>query len=399
MSNNKFGMFIHWGLYAQTELQEQAIARYNIPRDEYEALINSFDPVNYDPEAWVLLAKKCGMQYICFTTKHHDGFCMWDTKYTDYNIMNTPYGKDVLKLLADACKKHDMKLSLYYSNPDWHHYYGYNPKSTHQWQVVQRDEVNTEAYREYLKNQVTELLTNYGPIYTMFWDIPPQIHDESINQLVRSLQPGIFINDRGFDTGDFSTPEREYEAPGGARFTRMTEACNSIDMQSWGYRKDATFYSIRHLTSSIDKMMAMGGSYLLNIGPKADGSLDPTHVARLETIGDWYGRMEGCLVDHEADEYEYNIIGGEWIATKKNGRSYFHFHNGTCGTAVVFTKYPNRPKKVRLMNSGSELRWDIELLPEFVDGNTGFGRENLLHIKDIDVDKFASEPIVIEVEW
>ena len=115
---NKFGMFIHWGLYAQTGLQDQAIVRYEMDRGEYEALQHTFDPFDYDPEQWVLMAKAAGMKYICFTAKHHDGFCMWDTKQTDYNIMNTPYGKDVLKMLADACQKHGMLLSLYYSNPD-----------------------------------------------------------------------------------------------------------------------------------------------------------------------------------------------------------------------------------------------------------------------------------------
>lgn len=123
-SDNKFGMFIHWGPYAVLGLHEQVLARYSIPHDEYESMAMQFNPTDYDPEKWVLLAKKCGMKYICFTAKHHDGFCMWDTKCTDYNIMNTPYGKDVLKMLSDACQKHGMLLSLYYSNPDWHYEFG-----------------------------------------------------------------------------------------------------------------------------------------------------------------------------------------------------------------------------------------------------------------------------------
>ena len=132
---NRFGMFVHWGFYALTGLQEQAFVRYNLDRGEYEALMHQFNPVDYDPEKWVLLAKDAGMEYIGFTAKHHDGFCMWDTKETDYNVMHTPYGKDVLKMLADACEKHGMKLSLYYSCPDWHHKNGYNPASTHQWRA------------------------------------------------------------------------------------------------------------------------------------------------------------------------------------------------------------------------------------------------------------------------
>ena len=190
--DNQFGMFIHWGFYSLTGLQEQAFARYDLPREEYEALRFRFNPVQYDPEEWVLLAKNAGMKYICFTAKHHDGFCMWDTQYTDYSIMHTPYGKDVLKMLADACQKHGMKLSLYYSNPDWHHPRGFNPHSTHQWKAVNPDSPDFGVYREYLKNQITELLTRYGPIYTLFWDIPPRIDDPSLNEYVRSLQPGGF---------------------------------------------------------------------------------------------------------------------------------------------------------------------------------------------------------------
>ncbi len=400
MGSNMFGMFIHWGIYSVTELQEQAFVRYDMPREEYESLKDRFDPYMYDPEEWVLLAKSLGMKYICFTTKHHDGFCMWDTKYTDYSIMHTPYGKDVLRILSDACQKHGMKLSLYYSNPDWHHYYGYNPNSSHQWRSVQREDINTEEYRQYIKDQITELLTGYGPIYTLFWDIPPKIEDKSINELVRSLQPNIIINDRGFDTGDFSTPEREYSADNDMRFTRMTEACNSVDMQSWGYRSDTDFYSIRHLTKSIDKIMAMGGSYLLNIGPTPLGTLDPVHASRLKKVGDWYNRMEGCLEGHEADDFDYKVFrSGSYIANKKGNKTYFHFYEGTRGDAVYVKHFPSEPKRVRLLNTGEELPFACERLPEFFNGKTGVAEHIFLHIRGIPADDLTGEPTVIEVEW
>ncbi|MBR5527414.1 MAG: alpha-L-fucosidase, partial [Clostridia bacterium] len=234
--HNIFGMFIHWGIYSQLKSHEQVLARYDMENRGYEKLIHTFDPVNYDPEEWVLLAKRAGMKYICFTTKHHDGFCMWDTKYTDYNIMHTPYGRDVTRMLAEACKKHGMKLSFYYSCPDWYHENAYNPNSTHQWKAADKEKGDTAKYREFVKNQITELLTAYGEIYTLFWDIPPRIRDESINALVRRLQPGILINNRGYDEGDFSTPERELdEIAESGHFEKMTEACNSVGEQSWGY--------------------------------------------------------------------------------------------------------------------------------------------------------------------
>jgi len=394
---NKFGMFIHWGLYAVTGVQDQVYARMNWERERYEALINEFDPVKYDPESWVLLAKSAGMKYICFTTKHHDGFCMWDTKQSEYKITNTPYGKDVLKMLADACAKHGMLLSLYYSIPDWHHKNGYNPASTHQWKARRDNGVNTVAYREYVRAQIRELLTDYGPIYTLFWDIPPQIHDPSLNEMVRELQPNIYINDRGYDKGDFSTPEREYQAAAGQFFTRMTEACNSLGEQSWGYRANEDFYSIRHLTTSIDRIMSMGGSYLLNVGPSGEGEITEAYASRLRRIGDWYCRMEGCLECAEPDTFDYRIRDNSCIATKKNGKTYLHFADGIRSSSIALELFPTLPRSVRLMNTGEQLGAAVELLPEyFTPAGTAL---EFLHITGIPIDDLSNEPIVIEIDW
>ncbi len=394
---NKFGMFIHWGIYAATGLQDQAIARYDMDRAEYEGLMNSFNPYLYDPEEWVLFAKEAGVKYICFTTKHHDGFCMWDTKLTDYNIMNTPYGKDVLKMLADACHKHGMLLSLYYSNPDWHYEYGYNPASTHQWKAVNTDVVDIEKYKQYVKGQITELLTNYGKIYTFFWDIPTKVYDPSMNELVRKLQPNIYINDRGWDKGDFSTPEREYKDEDSMAFTRMTEACNSVGEQSWGYREQEDFHSKRHLCSSIDRMMAMGASYLLNVGPDARGVITDEYKKHFLKVTDWYKRMEGCLECHEPDTFNYDIRkNNPYIATKKNGKTYIHFYEGLHSSAFSFRYFPSIPKKIRLMNTGEELSFRNELLPEFHSNGQAV---RFLHVFGVPTDDLASEPIVVEIEW
>lgn len=396
---NKFGMFIHWGIYSMTGLQEQAFARYDMKREEYESLRKSFNPVAYDPESWVLLAKQAGMKYICFTAKHHDGFCMWNTRYTDYNIMNTPYGKDVLRMLSDACRKHGILLSLYYSNPDWHYPNGYNPNSTHQWKAVSSKHTDIGDYCGYIKNQLKELLTEYGPIYTLFWDIPPGIHDASVNELARSLQPGILINDRGFDKGDFSTPEREYTESKGKYFSHMTEACNSVGEQSWGFRKNEDFYTLRYLTGSIDRIMAMGGSYLLNVGPDQNGVITEEYADRIRSVGNWYNRMEGCLEDAVSDDYDYGIKHNDCIVTRKNNKSYFHFFGGLCSSAVCIRNYPVMPKKIRLFNTGETLDFAAEVLPEFYNSETGRAERKYLHITGIPSDSLSSEPIVLEIEW
>ena len=395
---NRFGLFIHWGLYAIPAVHEQVLARGDWNHDDYEALMHRFDPIRYDPEAWVRMARDCGMSYLCFTTKHHDGFCMWDTGQTDYNIMNTPYGKDVLKLLADACHKYGIKLSLYYSNPDWHHPNAYNALSTHQWKAKYPEQSDMDAYIAYIKAQVTELLTNYGGIYTFFWDIPPHIEDKSINALVRSLQPDILINNRGFDAGDFATPERS--VPDGDRFPTMTEACQSVGENSWGYRAEEDYFSARHLMQSIDMILAMGGSYLLNVGPMADGTIPKRSKQLLCRIGTWYNRTQIALENTVPAARTYSLSGGmPYIAVEKNGVTYFHFYRGLNSTAVTLLD-DDIPKPCRavLLNSGEALPIRHGTLPSKVDADT-VARKQYYSIREIPVDEYPAEPLIIAVEW
>lgn len=395
---NRFGLFVHWGLYSIPAFHEQALARGNWEHADYEALATQFNPDKFDPEKWVLLAKDAGMEYLCFTTKHHDGFCMWDTKQTDYNIMHTPYGKDVLAMLADACKKHGIKLSLYYSNPDWYHPNAYNPLSSHQWKAKYPDQADMGKYIAFIKAQITELLTNYGDIYTLFWDIPPKIEDPSINELARKLQPHIFINDRGFDAGDFATPERS--VPDGTRFPTPTEACQSVGEQSWGYRAQEDYYSAKYLMSSIDKIMAMGGSYLLNIGPMADGTIPAESEAMVRRIGKWYNAVSNSLEDTLAADRTYTIYGNQpHVAVDKDGVTYFHFYNGIRSSAITFKDDDLPvPTKAVLCNSGQELPIRYDILP-MITGEAQVASKKNISITNIPVDDYPAEPIVIAVYW
>lgn len=242
------------------------------------------------------MVKKAGMDYICFTVKHHDGFCMWDTRYTDFNIMNTPYKKDILREVADGCMRHDIKLALYYSCPDWNYKNSVNFGGDHQLaKPNEGDEPNEALYKEYVRNQIRELLVNYGKIDAWFWDIPPYNRDESMNAFIRSLQPGILINNRGYSEGDYKTPERS--VPEGSCFEQLTEACQSISSVSWGYRANDDYYSKLFLRQSIDNIMSRGGNYLLNVGPDASGRIPEEVKARLIDIGSWYKKVKERLAD------------------------------------------------------------------------------------------------------
>ena len=311
--------------------------------------------------------------------------------------MNTPYKKDVVKMLSDACEKHGMSLSLYYSNPDWHHENAYNQYSSHQWRARYPERSDLEKYREYIKNQLTELLTGYGKIYTLFWDIPSNVLDESMNAYVRSLQPDILINDRGWDKGDFSTPERD--VPDGERFERMTEACQSVGEQAWGYRADEDYFSVRFLTQSIDKIMAMGGSYLLNVGPMPNGKIPQKARDILERVGDWYVRMGGCLEDHEPYPVKLKIQHTPHIATMKNGKTYLHLYEGCISSAINLEGAPAfAPKSARLVNDGRQLGVRFGMLPGW-GGAQGRANGPYLSITNIPCDEFENEPLVIEIDW
>lgn len=269
----RFGLFIHWGIYAVNGYHEQELYRKKMRRNDYVFIADQFNPVKFDPDKWLDLAEEAGMEYIVFTTKHIDGFCMFDTEYTEFNIINTPYGKDILKMLADACHRRNFPLCLYYSLVDENHKNYPNQGRPYELPASeQTDEPDEEKYIKFVKNQITELCSNYGEIHGFWWDGNVMGRkDPSINDIIRKLQPKAVINNRGCDDGDFGTPEREYSIYSNvdteSAFRTPIEACQSVGTESWGYRKDEDYYSIRYLMESIDKIMVKGGNYLLNAGP------------------------------------------------------------------------------------------------------------------------------------
>jgi alpha-L-fucosidase len=319
----KFGMFIHWGDYAVLagvykghEIKhggEWIMNRAKIPVQEYQQYAKQFDPVKFDPDAWVRMAKEAGMKYIVITAKHHDGFAMFNSRASKWNIVDaTPYHKDVLKMLAAACKKYNMRLGFYYSQAqDWNNPGGAaarklatdgwpNPDSTQidaytavhegHWDPYQTSESMTWYMNHIAIPQVKELLTNYGKVSVLWWDTPVHMTDEYAEKLqaLLKLQPGIITNDRlkrpDFP-GDYMTPEQHI--PESAVNGKDFEVCMTMN-GTWGYKSyDDHWKSVKTLVRNLIDIASKGGNYLLNVGPKADGTFPQQSIDILQAMGKW----------------------------------------------------------------------------------------------------------------
>jgi alpha-L-fucosidase len=391
----RFGMFVHWGIYAIHGLHEQEQWRYRVPRTEYVKLQQQWNPVKYDPNAWLDLAAEAGMQYICLTTKHHDGFCLWDTKQTTYNTMNTPYGKDVLRMLADACHRRGVPLCLYYSIADWHQPNYPNQGRSHELEPQPGDSPDWNRYMEFLKAQVRELCTNYGEISGFWWDMNVPKHvDPSINEMIRKLQPKALINNRGFDPGDFGTPERDYDATGEEAivFSQRTEACQSVGSESWGYRKDEDYYDDRHLLRSIDKYLARDANYLLNVGPMPDGTIAPRPAAILRRIGKWYASVKESLdgtVPASNETTNRNVL-----LTRRGSTLYVHLHRDPIKEAVQLKPIATAPKRATLLNAGKPVEFAVDMVP-----SDHVEHKPYLRLRNLPVDELADTVLVVKVEF
>jgi len=404
----RFGMFVHWGLYAIHGWHEQEQWRARVPRAEYVKLLQQWNPVKYDPDKWLDLAEQTGMKYICLTTKHHDGFCLWDTKETTYNTMNTPYGKDVLKMLADACHRRNFPLCLYYSIADWHQPNYPNQGRHHELPPQPGDQPDLMKYLEFLKAQVRELCTNYGKISGFWWDMNVDKHvDPSINAMIRKLQPTAVINNRGFDEGDFGTPERDYEKNVDAplSFEKRTEACQSVGMESWGYRKDEDFYTDRHLMRSIDKYLARDANYLLNVGPKGDGTIAREYAAILHRIGKWYRAVKESLTD--AVPASHLTFNRSVLLTRKGNNLYVHLNTDPVGEVVKLKPLMIAPRKATLLNNGKPVECSLDWVPsEHVDQakyllvpGEQVKRGGYLRLRKLPVNEMCNTVLVVKLEF
>ncbi len=344
----RFGMFIHWGVYAVPAGRWEGQARPNIgewimenariPVSQYEPLAERFNPTEYDPAEWAKIAREAGMKYIVITSKHHDGFALWDSKLSDWDVMRTPMKQDLLAPLAEASREEGLRFGLYHSIMDWHHP-DYTPRRA--WHDTAAGEPDFDRFRQYLHGQVQEIIENYQPDILWFdgeWESTwTHEHGKALEQHVRDLKPGIVINNRvgkarsgmaGLDRpdmeklGDFGTPEQEIPSTGlpGVDW----ESCMTMN-DTWGYKvDDVNWKSTRTLIRNLIECASKGGNYLLNVGPTAEGRIPDASIERLRGIGRWMDVNGEAIYGTQAGPFKRLPWGR---ATRKGQVIFLHIYD------------------------------------------------------------------------
>jgi alpha-L-fucosidase len=295
----KFGMFIHWGLYSVIGQHEWAKEVEGIPLLQYELLAKKFKPKPNAARDWAKLAKAAGQKYMVMTTKHHEGFCHWDTKLTDYCAPQQGPGRDLVREFVEAARAEGLRVGFYYSLMDWHHPDG---------AICKTDPAARKRFVEYTHGLIRELMTNYGKIDVLWYDVDwpltaAEWESERMNKMVFELQPEIIVNDRNGLEGDFGTPEQEIRA---AESGRAWESCMTLN-DSWGFnRGDDGWKTPKVIASNLAECARGGGNYLLNIGPKPDGSIPEESVKVLETVGKWLDTNGNAIYGAERGDFSWN---------------------------------------------------------------------------------------------
>lgn len=390
--HDRFGLFIHWGIYALPARHEWVKNRERITDADYQRYFDRFDPDLYDPSVWARAARQAGMKYFVVTTKHHDGFCLWDSQLTDYKATNTPAGRDLIRPAVEAFRAEGLRVGFYHSLIDWHH-----PQFPVDGLHPQRDDIefrerekgrDIRKYAAYLHGQVRELLTEYGKVDIMWLDFSYSQRDwgwsrgkgkadwqsEELVRVVRELQPDILINNRSEMPGDFHTPE-QYQPRGWVQVDGkpvVWEACQTLN-GSWGYDRDNLDWKpvdmlIRMLIDSVSK----GGNLLLNVGPTARGEFDPRAMATLEGIGAWM-RLHGRSI-YGATQSDFEPPP-DCRYTQRDGRLYLHLFAWPF-KHVHLEGLKGRVAYAQLLNDASEIRFldppaqPANTAPAGLDGNT-----------------------------
>jgi alpha-L-fucosidase len=377
----RFGMFIHWGLYALPARHEWVKNNERLTNEQYQKYFEMFNPDMYDPHEWAKMAKAAGMKYVVLTAKHHEGFCLFDSKFTDYKSTNTPYGKDLIKEYVEAFRAEGLKVGFYYSLIDWHHP-DYTIDSNH----PQRQTSDTayarlnkgrdmNKYREYMKNQVRELLTNYGEISVIWFDFSfpgkngkgrADWDSENLLKLARSLQPGIIVDDRldlrDVEGGwDFTTPEQvkvaKWPEINGKRVA--WETCQTFS-GSWGYYRDEyTWKSPAQLLELLIESVSKGGNLLLNVGPTARGVFDSRAQERLKSMGDWMKFNNRSVYGCTEAPAGFSVPANSLLTYNPvTNRLYVHLLSYPMGS-LTLPNMADKVKYVQFLHDASEIRFRV----------------------------------------
>ena len=372
----KYGMFLHWGVYSvmggggDMGIAEWIMDRKQIPIQAYENLPNYFNPTEFDPVEWVSVVKDAGMKYITITSKHHDGFAMFDSEVSDWDIVErTNYGKDVLKLLKEECDKQGIKLFFYYSQLDWHHPDYYPRGRTGQNYTGRPESGDWNSYIDYMNTQLTELLTNYGDVGGIWfdgmwdqWNADWQL--DKTYALIHKLQPGTLIGSNHhkapFPGEDFQMFERDLPGENTMGFNQTSaisplplEMCETMN-GSWGYNiKDRRFKSTKQLIQTMIKAAGYGANFLLNNGPLPNGKLQAENIDTLRVIGKWLSKY---------GESYYGTTKGpvsprEWGATTQKGNTVYVHVMDLRDDAVFLPKFNDKIESVSLFDDGSKLKF------------------------------------------
>jgi alpha-L-fucosidase len=372
--HDRFGLFIHWGIYALAARHEWIKHVEKISDEDYQKYFDHFYPDLYDPAVWAREAKNAGMKYFVVTSKHHDGFCLWDSAHTDYKATNTPWGKDLLKPMVEAFRAEGFKVGFYHSLLDWHHpefpIDGLHPmRDDVEFREVQQERDITK-YSAYLHDQARELLTQFGKVDIMWYDFSYANQDwewskgkgrddwqsEKLLAMTRQLQPGIIVNDRLDlpEGGAIKTPEqyqpRDWPEVDGQPV--VWEACQTFS-GSWGYYRDEyTWKSVEMLVQMLVDTVSKGGNLLLNVGPNARGELDPRAIERLRGIGEWMRLHSRAIYGCTASDL---TPPPDCRYTQNDDRLYLHLFAWPF-RHVHLDGLADRVEYAQLLNDGSEIK-------------------------------------------
>lgn len=387
----RFGMFIHYGLYSVRGMHEWQMVYENFPVEEYEKIANRFNPKPGAPREWAALAKKAGMKYMVMTTRHHEGFSLWDSKVNPYNSVNYGPHRDVVREFVDACREFGMGIGFYSSLMDWHHPDG--------WRCA-FDKEARRRFTDYITALNTELLTNYGKIDILWYDVSAPMESWEgwdsleLNQKMRELQPDIIIDNRSHLQEDFGTPEEHITAE-----KRDWEACMTFNGLSWGYIDSAQAlpysYNAQTILRMLNKVIGGGGNLLLNIGPKPDGSVPDEAIAPLTAVGNWL-KENGEAIYGKANKGGVHLNGV--TSGTMNGNTVYGWNwIWPVGGEMGFGGYTTKVKEISLVKDGTKIEFEqkgsrilLKNLPkEIPDKNAGVSMIKIV-FEDIPNCIFAS---------